>query len=307
MKRPKPIISVVIVVKNDRGIARTLELIQESETKRPFEIIVVDASAPAALADIRDHFPSVNWVMFDQQGKYITIAEQRNRSLELAQGEIIVSIDANCEPHAGWLSQIEATLDSGESIVCGPVEDSNPANLVHYAPIHSEKKYVSECTTVSAGMKCQVFDVVGKFDTTLEYGEDIDFFWRAIDAGFRLCFDPKVVISHNWGGSSEQVHRAFRYGKWRAKLYKKHWRLRWQRLVRVEPHVWIYPLLIVSVIIGAFWPPYIIILLLLLVILAVKNRSISLVIHHLIFGLGVIAGLVGAQPRASAKHSGGAA
>src|SRR6266446_2312280 len=116
------LVSIIIVVKNDRGIDATLEHVYSSKTKVKFETIVVDVSRQDKLADIKNKYPNVIWDQFPMSNKRTT-PEQRNRGLELAQGGIIVFIDANCIPVEGWLDAIVSTITGGESIVCGPVRD----------------------------------------------------------------------------------------------------------------------------------------------------------------------------------------
>lgn len=277
----------MIIVKNDPGIEQTLELVEPQAIKASSEVIVVDASAPKTLQKIRKRFPYVRWEYFDQAGKRFTIPEQRNRALELAKGKYYVFLDSSCQPVEGWLDAILETLEQGESIVCGPVLDTNKHNLVRYIPGRSERSYVRDCTTVSVGFTHEVLAAVKGFDELLAYGEDVDFFWRTADAGFKICADPRVAVSHDWGDTEEQIRRAFRYGRSRALIHKKHIKRRWRQLLIHEPHVWIYPLYIIGLPIAFVWPWY----LLFLLVPIVKNRSITLLFHHFVFASGVLAGL----------------
>jgi glycosyltransferase involved in cell wall biosynthesis len=281
-----PKVSIIIVVKNDPGIRATLDLIAQQQEVVSFETIVIDASDPNRLADIRHDFPNVTWEMFDQKGKRFTITEQRNRGLELARGKIIAFIDANCEPVKHWLKSLVAAIDDGEKIVTGPCRPSNAKNLVHYIEEHSERAYVPECTTINVAMVREVADALGGFDEHLEYGEDVDFFWRAVEAGYKICYDPGAAITHDYGEASEQLRRAYRYGKSRAILHAKHWRRRWSQLLLREPHVWAYPLYMLGLPLAIWWPEY----LLLLLIPLIRTRSLGVIIHHFVFGFGVIAG-----------------
>ena len=285
--QPKPAASVMLVVKNDPGIERTLELLMPQAQEASAEVIVIDASDPATLKKIRDRFPSVRWEYYDQAGKRITIPEQRNRALKAARGEYLVFLDASCEPVDGWLAAIIDDLKAGEAIVCGPVLDTNEHNLVRYIPGRTERSHVHECTTVSVGFTREVLARVKGFDESLAYGEDVDFFWRATFAGFAICSDPRVAVSHDWGGTEEQFRRAFRYGRARALIHKKHIRRRWRQLLFREPHVWIYPLYILGLPVAIVWPWY----LLLPLVPLIKNRSWKLVVHHFVFASGVLAGL----------------
>jgi GT2 family glycosyltransferase len=284
----KPEVSIEIVVKNDPGVERTLELLRAQKTTASFEVIVIDASRPGALHYIRDKFPEVRWVDYDQNGKKYTIPEQRNIGVKLAQGDVIACIDANCEPAADWLESLMGAIRDGEDIVGGPCVASNANNLVDYLPVHSERTYVIECTTINVALKRSVFERVGMFDENLSYGEDVDFFWRCVDAGYKLCQEPKALIRHDYGETGEQLGRAFRYGKARALLHKKHLARKWKQLLMHEPHVWMYPAVILTAPLAIKWPLYLIVL----AIPVLKNRSLSLVVHHFVFGWGVIVGAV---------------
>jgi GT2 family glycosyltransferase len=280
-----PHVSVIIVVKNDPGLRETLELLEPQTHEVSSEVIVVDASDAGQLEAVRKDFPAVRWDHFDQAGRRLTIPHQRNRGIELARGEIIVFLDSSCQPEPEWLTSIVAAIDDGEDIVCGPVRDTN-ANLVRYIPGREVRSHVRECTTVSVGMRKAVAQRVEGFDETLAYGEDVDFFWRASDAGYKICSDPAVAISHHWGDTNEQLRRAFRYGRARAYLHKKHLSRRWRQLLFHEPHVWVYPVFIMGLPLTLWLPFYP----LLLLVPALKNRSWKLILHHLVFGWGCLMG-----------------
>jgi glycosyltransferase involved in cell wall biosynthesis len=297
MKSEHPVASVIIVDKNDRGIDATLDHLKHIKSDVPFEVIVVDSSLPGKLADIKAKHPWVTWDNFPYSKNRQTPIH-RNRGLELARGEIIIFIDANCIPGPNWLTAIVRDIKSGRDIVCGPVLDSSTVNLVHYHANNEKGGYVDIATTISVGFSRKVIDRIGVFDTTFPWGQDVDFFWRATDAGFRIYYDPEVVISHDWGNRKEQLSRAFDYGESRAHLFRKHWRKRHSELLR-ETHVWTYPVYIIGLPITYwFWPYPLLILVPLL-----KNLSrnpLELVVHHLAFGLGVITGAVRPWPKDSA-------
>lgn len=296
MKSAKQLASIIVVVKNDRGIRLTLDKLRAISTGAAFEVIVVDASEPSRLADIRADHAWVRWDQFPVSNLRTTPA-QRNRGLELARGSVIVFLDANCVPADGWLDAIMASINAGEDIVCGPVLDLSESNLVHYAPTLSTGSYVGVCTTISVGFRREVVERIGNFDTTFAYGQDVDFFWRARDAAYKIYFNPLVAIGHDWGKQGEQFRRAFEYGQARAHLYKKHWRTRSGRLAR-EVHVWAYPLFIIGLPL-TWWVPF---YPLLVVIPLLKNRTSNpygLILHHLAYGVGVIAGTLRVWPKSN--------
>jgi GT2 family glycosyltransferase len=57
----------------------------------------------------------------------------------------------------------------------------------------------------------------------------VDFVWRAQEAGFVVRWCPEAVVTHAWGGASDERRRAFRYGVGRARLLRKH--RRWRNLL----------------------------------------------------------------------------
>lgn len=286
MRKRVSLVSVVIVVKDDRGIADTLGGMRKLFCPVPYEVVVIDASQPETLADIRQANPWAKWVQFPYSTMRSTPA-QRNMGLEVAGGDLIAFIDANCVPADEWLSAMVEDMEAGEDIVCGPVRDKG-RDLVHYAPELSEPTYVDACTTISVGVRRDVFEAVGDFDLSFPFGQDTDFFWRTAGKGYKIYYDPRVSITHDWGGSDEQVRRAYQYGKSRAHLFKKHWRSQKRRLVR-EVHVWAYPLYIIGLPVTYFFPPYPFLALVPL-IKNWKDRPLGILIHHLSYGVGVIAG-----------------
>jgi GT2 family glycosyltransferase len=82
---------------------------------------------------------------------------------------------------------------------------------------------------ISANMGCArvAFDTVGGFDETFGVGgDDVDFSWRAQQAGFSLGFSADAVVHYRLRGPLGAFARQqYRYAKGDAHLYAKHLRL----------------------------------------------------------------------------------
>ena len=57
------------------------------------------------------------------------------------------------------------------------------------------------------------------FDPALRYGEDVDLIWRLIDQGWRVRYDPSVVVEHE---DHHVLKRRFLYGTSAAPLQQRH-------------------------------------------------------------------------------------
>jgi len=228
-KRPsrkaiQPVISVVIINKNERDVAVTLKLLTGQEIADPYETIVVDASA-GALDDIYDAYPQLRRIDFvSKTGKKITIPEQRNVGVRAARGAIIVFIDASCEPGPDWLATLTAPIRTGEEQITAGGTLSTGTETFHDAVYAAQKqqKYIAQAPTINLAIAREVFAAIGYFDENLRYGSDMDFTWRARAAGLRIRNVPAALVTHDWGNLKTELKRADHYGQAKVILYRKH-------------------------------------------------------------------------------------
>ena len=250
-------ISIIIINKNDRGIADTLSVLVKINSPIAYEIIVVDASS-GKLDDIKRKFPSVKWYEFRPiKTKKNTRAEQRNVGIRKSKGEIIIFIDANCAPVNNWLTKlISPIIENDEKIVAGRVVSKHKPTI-HDRPIevNINSVYLHDCPTINLAFVKEVYDVVGKFDDKLSGGEDIDFSWRAVDSGYKIRYIPEALIAHDWGKFSEEAKRAYSYGMAKARLYKKHSSRR-KSIFKYDLVVIAYPVYLLGLPITIFFWPY---------------------------------------------------
>ena len=209
-------VSIVIVNKDEPALAETLNGIAELCTEDSPEIVVVDASQ-GRMDALSQRLPGIVWVPFvSDSGKAITIAEQRNLGVKVSTGEVVVFIDSGCRPQRDWLdSLVSPILNGSQSVTVGQTRGSGSGNV--YAGLTGEPRVLDEAPTINLAFTRVAFDSVGGFDEGFDYGSDIDFTWRLRAAGHRLWFVPQARITHDWGGPSRQLVRAFRYGAARAR------------------------------------------------------------------------------------------
>lgn len=281
--------SIVVVNKDDERVADTLQALTALDDASLKEIVVVDASQ-GRLDGIRRRFPSVQWVDYTHpEGKARTIAEQRNEGIRSTSGDIVVFLDASCVPSEGWLSSLVAPIECGrEQIVVGAIVSSGGGSI-HDATVTGDQgkaRYLAECANMNIAFRRDLFDRVGYFDESLGFAEDVDFAWRANDAGCRIFFEPRAAISHDWGNAREDLPRAFRYGVARVRLHRKH-PSRWRNLYRSELYISVYAVYLLTLPLAIVFPAY---LLLLLYPLAKnrRNRPFALLAYQMTYALGAL-------------------
>jgi len=286
-------ISIIIIVKNDRGIENTLISLKKVKKPEKTEIIIVDASE-GNLDDIKKKFPSVRWIYFhNETNKKITIPEQRNLGIKKAKGDIIVFIDANCIPKNNWLIELtKPIIYRGENIVAGVVKSKDKSIYDRSFGNTKKSKYIEECPTINLALRKKVFEKNGNFDTNFNYGSDVDFSWRARDLGYNIRHAPKAVISHDWGNLKQEIKRAFMYGEARVRLYKKHPSQIWRLFNYNEDLFTLYSLLffsyIVSLIPISFFWYYYPLLLLIPLIKNIRSKPFKKLVFDFFWGPGVL-------------------
>ena len=287
-------ISIVLISKDEPALDDTLAAVGEQARALDddFELILVDASA-GRLDEIRQRHPGVTWIDYERPpGVSVSIPHQRNAGVRAASGETIVFVDAGCGPREAWLERLVAPIRAGrEDVVAGIAPAPNDVNGIYDDGIHNASKheYLPECPTINVAFRRSAFNAVGGFDETFEYGSDIDFSWRLVDAGYRIRSVSDAAVEHDWGDGRRQLKRAYAYGKARVRLYSKH-RSRLRTAWREDPMVFVYPTFILGLPLTLRFPLYPA----LLAIPALRNRSngaARVLADHLVFGAGALAEL----------------
>jgi GT2 family glycosyltransferase len=282
------VISVVVISKDERALDETLRDVtaQAAAHPGPVEVVVVDAS-DGRLDDIRDRHPGVRWIPFARPGGVrVSIPHQRNAGVAAARGSTIAFTDAGCRPDTGWLAALTEPIGREEDVTAGAIFGWDESIYDRRMSEGLERTHLSECPSGNMAFTRDAFRRVGGFDESFEYGSDIDFSWRLRDAGMRIRLVPGAVVRHDWGDIERQIRRGYRYGRARARLYRKHAH-RLRHAVRHDPMVLVYPTFLLGLPLTVRFPAYP----LLLLVPAWRNRrdgAARVVADHLAFGLGVL-------------------
>jgi GT2 family glycosyltransferase len=172
-----------------------------------------------------------------------------------ARGEIVVFTNAGCLPRSDWLSRLVAPILAGEEeVTAGPVASREPRRAAYDTRTYGAA-YLTECPTINLAFVKAGFESVGDVDESFEYGSDVDFSWRLVDAGFRIRMVPEALVEHDWGSASRQIRRTSVYGRSRTCLYLKHSE-RLRRVWRTDPVMVAYPVFLLGLPLTFFFPLY---------------------------------------------------
>jgi glycosyltransferase involved in cell wall biosynthesis len=237
----RPEVSVVVVSKDEPELEHTLGLLEPQCRAIGAECIVVDASR-GRLDAIRGRFPFVRWIDFvGPLGVGRTIAHQRNVGVRTAEGMFIAFADAGGAPAPDWLAEITAPLRAGRhSAVCGPIASLHPSPYPVLNDLEDGAR-VFRAVTCNMAFRREVFDAVGGFDERFADGEDIDFGWRAEDAGFGFVGASRARMQIDWGDRRRFLRRARLYGLASARLISTHTD-RVGEMFRTTPDMFVYPI-----------------------------------------------------------------
>jgi glycosyltransferase involved in cell wall biosynthesis len=222
------LVSVVLNIMNEeRYIADLLDslVIQEG----PIEIVVVDAASQDRTQEIvrkyEARYPCIK--MYIHPGRR---GESTNYGISMAHGEVIAFTGGDDLTNPNWIHELRKSFQQGAEIVAGRSimiglkawEDLDRVELYH-------KGYDVSYPSANMAFRREVLDKVGGFDTWFITAEDIDLNYRAIDAGYKITWNPEAIVYRR---TKSTVYGFFKQAFWngagRKQLTLKHGNL-WGR------------------------------------------------------------------------------
>ena len=194
MNRERPLVSVIVAVKNsERYLAEALESVIRTGYA-PIEIVVVDDRSADRTAAIATSFAPVRFIQQEGRG----LAAAWNTGVDAARGGLIAFIDSD-------------DLWAADKL------DLQVEYLAHHPDVQygiaKMRFFLEEGCAVPPGFRAgllgnalvgrvpgtlvarrSLFDALGGFDTRLTIATDVDWFARAKDAGVPMAIIPEVLL-----------------------------------------------------------------------------------------------------------------
>lgn len=148
----------------------------------------------------------------------INLANSRNIGLVACKGDLVLMTDDDARVFPDWIKQIAKAheLYPEAGVIGGEVVDASGNTFLNrIADLTTFPKYpkIQEVRTVP-GVNCsykkEVIKQIGVQDITLFRGEDVDYNWRALQAGWKILYVPTIKVYHvhrpSWKGLFHQHH-----------------------------------------------------------------------------------------------------
>jgi O-antigen biosynthesis protein len=232
--------SVIVCTRNRPEFVRALVESVLSGTEVPAELVVIDQSdvAHPTLSALRH---SGGCEIRYHHSAAVGVSRARNDGLRLARHELVVFTDDDMIAPPAWFgSMVRSLTDAGKDhIVTGQVLFLEEDSIQGYAPSLRDDPdpvvyggnplRIDVLSTGNMGVWRSALETVGYFDERLGPGtsfpaaEDGDFGLRSIRAGYKILYDPRVVMYHRaWRSESEFRELTRAYGRGQGAFYMKH-------------------------------------------------------------------------------------
>ena len=218
-----PAVSVIVPARDaEPTLARALAALCAQDLAEPYEVLVVDDGSGDATAQI-----AVGWgepVRLIRRTRSGGPGTARNLGAAQARGPVLAFTDADCFPHAGWLSAGLAAMRSGADLVQGAVAAEPGVARTPFDRTVIVSGDTGLYPTANLFVGRALFDAVGGFHDWLRepergrrftpadgrrkragrtpIGEDTRFGWAARRRGAVATFAPAALVHHEVAGGS---------------------------------------------------------------------------------------------------------
>jgi glycosyltransferase involved in cell wall biosynthesis len=251
MIRTLPIVSVVIASYNaEKTIASCLESLQRQKADKGFEVIVIDSSQDGTGALVAEKFP---WVQLHVFPKRKFCGDARNFVLQVAKGDIISSLDADCTADEKWVQNIIEAHEGPDLAIGGAIANAQPSGLVGWAAYFSEFSQwlpgspgcrMEDIAGASMSYKKWIFGKLGLYIGGTQCS-DTQFHWRLKAAGYSLRFEPSILVFHRSIDKMRKfLSHEFEHGRSFAHVRSRYWKF---SLLRRRIYVLLFPLIFAKI------------------------------------------------------------
>lgn len=220
--------SIIIPCRNgESSLGKQLDALLAQETDASFEVIVADNGSVDDTADIV--------AAYQRQDPRVRLADAsrstganvaRNVGVAAARGTVVLLTDADDLVHPGWVRAYWVAFQTGAHCAGGGLNRVLADGTVLATERRLYKSLVGKtqfANTTNCGFTLEAFEKAGGFDESFTAGADeIVFFWRLAQAGYRLQLVPDAVVDKlQHADLRDAYHQYFNFGRGEALLARK--------------------------------------------------------------------------------------
>jgi len=232
--RELPFVSIVIPVFNDAdGLKLSLNsLLNQTYPNENYEIIVVDNGSNDDTLSVIERYSSKyeTMVIFESENSEQSSYAARNKGIMAAKGSIICFVDADVTMDEDWLEKTVTSFIKNDSkcLTC-KVDLSQTDEKGIWADFNRltgfpMERYINRdhfAPTCCLLVRRWLLERLGAFDSRLVSGGDLEFGNRVYRSGFKIDYDPNIVVYHPVRSSiGSLVFKSIRIGIGMAQLRK---------------------------------------------------------------------------------------
>ena len=210
-----------------------------SQTLKDFEVVIVEDGSQKPCKDVCDKYAGIldlHYYNKENSGP----GQSRNYGVERAQGEYVIILDSDVVLPNGYLAAVNSQLsivNSQFSIAFGGPDASHPSftpvqKAISYSMtsffttggIRGGKKKLDKFypRSFNMGIRRDVYQELGGF-SKMRFGEDIDFSYRIVEAGYQPRLFPDAWVWHKRRTDFRKFFRqVYNSGIARINLEKRH-------------------------------------------------------------------------------------
>jgi GT2 family glycosyltransferase len=186
-------------------------LLDQTVPRGSYEVLVVDNGSTQSLEPVRRRFGrDVRFLHEPEKGA----APARNRGMAAARGDRLLFTDADCRVARDWIAACASGLDRAPltggriEVTAAPSAERSAAEWFEIVFAFQQRLYVERkgfSATANLAVRREVAEAVGPFRGGLS--EDVDWCWRARDAGYRMAYLDDAVVHHPARRTLEELRR----------------------------------------------------------------------------------------------------
>ncbi len=216
-----PSLSLVILTRNEEDNIGNCLASVAAQTHQDMEVIVIDAASTDATVEcIQAAAPELPMpIRLEAWDEPIPIGRARNLGVELARAPYIAFLSADADLHERWVEEAVASLETTDLVFGRQVHDPHRWSLgaavrgLRYRfPDDTPDDPCRLASNVAAAYARDVLKAF-PFDDWTNAAEDLLLAQRAREAGFRVTYNPNmIVLHHDVDDLSEEMRKNVREG-----------------------------------------------------------------------------------------------